>query len=130
MLCTVICVLLIVLGFVLIDKFYSEFFGSIIFVVGIGGTIICALLIVFTQLPKQANYEKSVMHREMLEYRIEHQEDNQIGNELLYSEILEFNQKVYSAKKWSQNPWVNWFVNDKIAELDYIEYSEQGGEPV
>lgn len=130
MLCTIICVLLIVLGFILIDKFHSENLGAIIFVAGICGTLMCALLILSAQLPKQANYEKSVMHREMLEYRIEHQEDNQIGNELLYSEILEFNQKVYSVKRWSQNPWVNWFVNDKIAELDYIEYSEQGGERV
>lgn len=128
MLITLFFVLLIILGVVLINKCYDDFLGSIAFGAGIIGIILCLLIIAVVQIPKQAKYEKAVMRREMLEYRLEHKEDEQSGNELLYSDILQFNQNLYSAKKWSKNLWVNWFWNEKIAELDYIDYLEADGD--
>lgn len=127
MLITIFFVLLIVLGFILADKFISDFCIPVL-VVGIVGTILCVVAIACVQIPKQSKFEKAVMRREMLEYRLEHKEDDRAGNELLYSDILKFNQDLYSAKKWSKNLWVNWFWNEKIAELDYIDYLEADGD--
>lgn len=126
MLLTIICVLLIILGIKLIVE--CEELASILFFAGCIGTLICVLLIMRAQIPKQAHYEKAVMQRDMLEYRLEHRESEQIGNELLYSDVLEFNQDLYSVKKWSKNPWVNWFWNNKIAELDYIDIDKENTE--
>jgi hypothetical protein len=57
----------------------------------------------------------------MLEYRIEHIEENITGNEMLYNDIVEFNNELRSTKKWANNPWTNWFYNQDIATIDYIE---------
>lgn len=65
-------------------------------------------------------YEDMSAERQMLEYRIEHCE-NTIGNELLYSDVFEFNEKLRHSKKWRNCPWTNWFYNRKIAEMDYID---------
>lgn len=127
MLLTIISVLLIILGIKLIVKYNK--LGSILFLVGCIGTFLCVLCIMCAQISKQALYEKEVMRRDTLEYRLEHRDNEQVGNEMLYSDILEFNQDLYSVKKWSRNPWVNWFWNDKIAELDYIDIDEENTKP-
>jgi hypothetical protein len=57
----------------------------------------------------------------MLEYRIEHMEENITGNEMLYNDIVEFNNTLRNEKKWALNPWTNWFNNQDIASIDYIE---------
>lgn len=121
MLITIISVLLIVLGLILFFKCDVVEISLTLFTAGCIGTFICVLGIACTQIPKQSAYEKEVMRRDMLVYRLEHKESEQVGNEMLYSDILEFNQDLYSAKRWCKNPWVNWFWNDKIAELDYID---------
>lgn len=121
MLLTIIFVLLMILGFFLAGKFYSEFWAYVC-VAGFIGTFFCVIIIMRVQIPKQVSYERAVMQRDTLEYRLEHRENEQTGNEMLYSDILEFNQDLYSVKKWSKNPWVSWFWNEKIAELDYIDF--------
>lgn len=73
------------------------------------GVAICR--VVNVQITKQSEYEKALMRRDMLEYRLEHKEELYTGNELLYSDILEFNRQLYSVKKWSANPWTSWFWN-------------------
>ena len=60
----------------------------------------------------------------MLEYRIEHMEENITGNEMLYNDIVEFNNALRSEKKWANNPWTSWFNNQDIASLDYVEWDK------
>lgn len=67
------------------------------------------------------DYQNFLHEKEMLEYRIEHMEDNITGNEMLYNDIVEFNNELRREKKWANNPWTNWFYNKNIASLDYIE---------
>ena len=48
-------------------------------------------------------------------------EENITGNEMLYNDIVEFNNELRSVKKWVSNPWTNWFNNQKVASIDYVE---------
>lgn len=66
-------------------------------------------------------YKNAYYQREVLEYRLENIEKNNVGNEYLYNDIVEFNNSLRSTKKWANNSWTNWFNNQRIAELDYIE---------
>lgn len=71
------------------------------------------------------DYQNALHEREVIEYRLDHMKENITGNEMLYNDIVEFNNMLRSQKKWANNPWTNWFNNEKIAELDYIELSDE-----
>lgn len=66
-------------------------------------------------------YKNAYYQKDVLEYRLENIENNNVGNEYLYNDIVEFNNSLRSTKKWANNPWTNWFNNQLIAELDFIE---------
>ena len=95
---------------------------DIFLVIGSIATIACLAVILCNASTKQVEFEKAVYEKKTIEYRIEHQEDNIVGNELLYNDIIKFNNSLRNTKYWVDNPWTNWFNNDKIAQLDYIEY--------
>lgn len=93
------------------------FFAFVVFAVsGVGA--------LDTQIHKDIRFEEAFYLRENLEYRLEHKEEDVVGNEHLYNDIIEFNNDLRSVKYYCNNPWVNWFYNDKIATLDYIELKE------
>lgn len=79
------------------------------------------LTILFIQVPKDKNYQNVLYEKEVLEYRLENKDENQVGNEMLYSEITKFNNELREHKIYSKNLWLNFFYNDKIATIDYIE---------
>ena len=86
-------------------------FASIFVVVGI----------ISVQVNKDINYQNTLYKKEVLEYRIDNMKDNIVGNEMLYNDIVEFNNELRSVKEWANNPWTNWFYNQDIADIDYIE---------
>lgn len=97
-----------------------EFWSIMLSIISGIALIVCIINIIVIQIPAKKDYEKVVMEKEMLEYRLEN--DNLgIGNELLYKDIVEFNQELKDVKYYANNPWTNWFVNGYIAEIDYIE---------
>lgn len=67
------------------------------------------------------DYENKLYEREVLEYRLESADNNITGNELLYNDIVAFNNTLRATKKHAGNPWLSWFSNQKIASIDYIE---------
>lgn len=83
-----------------------------------GGTILG------NQLPRYANneYENWIEEKTSLEYRLSIKEENQIGNELLYNDIVAFNNKLRDYKYNKKSLWTNWWYVQKIADIDYIEY--------
>lgn len=81
--------------------------------------------IIHSQVGKDIHYQNTLYKKEMLEYRIDSMEENIIGNEMLYNDIVEFNNELRSVKKWANSPWTNWFYNEKIADIDYIELNER-----
>ena len=67
------------------------------------------------------DYQNKLYEREVLEYRIEHIEDDFTGNELIYKDVVTFNNELRETKKWARSPFTNWFYNQDIASLDYVE---------
>lgn len=67
------------------------------------------------------DYQNKLHEREVLEYRIDHISDNLTSSELIYNDIVEFNNELRKTKKWAASPWTNWFYNQDIASLDYVE---------
>lgn len=100
---------------------WFQIIGITITTAGIVALIVCSLCISCILINSDLNYENMLDQKEMLEYRLEKQ-SNIVGNELLYSQILEFNNELRSIKKWANNPWTNWFNNKKIANIDYIKF--------
>lgn len=108
-------------------RWFNEFdlrgiLAIFLIVIGIFGSLICGIIAMVVSCNKDVEFEKALYEKKTIEYRIENKNKNIVGNELLYADIVEFNNKLRSAKKWSNNIWVNWFNNDKIAKLDYIEF--------
>lgn len=97
--------------------FFSAFIGGLVL-------IVCSVLAIITAATKDKVYQDMLYQRKVLEYRLSHEEENTIGNELLYSDIVEFNNELRSDKTYSDNIWINWFFNDKVATIDYIEIQE------
>lgn len=83
--------------------------------------IVCIGMIIGINVTADIDYQNKLHERDMLVYRIEHMEEDITGNEMLYNDIVEFNNELRTTKKWANSPWTNWFNNQKIASMDYIE---------
>lgn len=72
--------------------------------------------------PINRDYNMMLYEKEVLEYRLSNCDEIEFtGNELLYRDITDFNNKIRTTRYYINNPWVNWFANEKIASIDYIE---------
>ena len=94
------------------------------YVVSIFSTAIFIVAISFAtanSITKETNFQNMLYEKQVIEYRIENKESNVVGNEMLYNDIVAFNNKLRKEKKWATNPWTNVFWNGKIASIDYIE---------
>ena len=104
-----------------------EWFDFTCFILIIVGTLLNVFTlgtVLFNLGSKNINYEKTAYEKEVLEYRLDQieQGNSVTGNELVYNDVVEFNNDLRSIKKWSNNPWTSWFNNDLIADnIDYIE---------
>lgn len=80
--------------------------------------------ILHVKINEDIDYQSALYEKEVIEYRIDNMSDNIVGNEMLYNDVVEFNNELRRIKKWANNPWVSWFYNQKIASIDYIEIGE------
>lgn len=130
MIITLICFSLIIIGIILlviskkVNNGYTEdnlkLIGWILVIIGIIFSFVAVIGIAKNVVNYDLEYQNVLHEKEMLEYRIEHMEENVIGNEMLYNDIIEFNNELRSIKKWANNLWTNWFNNQNIASIDYI----------
>lgn len=100
---------------------WFEYIGFPSFLIGMLSSMFILAFIMTININRDIDYQNKLYEREMLEYRIEKMEENITGNEMLYNDIVEFNNELRSTKKWANNPWTNWFNNQDIATIDYIE---------
>lgn len=103
---------------------WFDFTCSILIGAGILFNIFTLGFVFFNLGSKSIYYEQAVYAKEVLEYRLEQieQGNSVTGNELVYNDVVEFNNELRSVKKWANNPWISWFNNDLIADnIDYIE---------
>lgn len=70
---------------------------------------------------KEANYQATLLEKQMLEYRLQEKDENLISSNPLYADINKFNIELLGHKTYCNNLWLNLFHNDKIATIDYIE---------
>ena len=134
MIITLITVVLLAVGITLyiekkkIEDYYTRnVIDSLAFALTAVGTIMAFFvfgILIGNISTQEVNYQNALYKKEMLEYRSEHMEDNITGNEMLYNDIVEFNNELRSTKKWADNPWTSWFNNQDIATIDYIELDD------
>lgn len=70
---------------------------------------------------KDIDYQNMLKKRELIEYRIEDKGRNFVSDGKLYNDIVEFNNSLRKVKEGANSSWTNWFYNDDIATIDYIE---------
>lgn len=97
------------------------FLGIIISLISFAVLIVFCIIIAVVQITKERDYEQALYEKQIIEYRIEKEDENIVGNELLYNDIVEFNNKLRTSKRYANDIWINWFYNDKIATIEYIE---------
>lgn len=51
---------------------------------------------------------------------------DQVATELLYEQIISFNEDVLTGKVMVYNPWLQWAVSGDYQYIDLIEYSNKG----
>ena len=107
------------------------FWGWLCILFGSVATILFVSVLSVVICNTDIDYQNALAEKQMIEYRIEMGEEL-VGNELLYTQVVEFNNELRHIKKWAKSPWTNWFYNQKIAEIDYIEIpmihpTEKGG---
>lgn len=131
MLLTILSGVVLIVGIILIvigrddwDINVKTILGVLLTLIGGVALIVFSVLAIITAATKDKVYQDMLYQREVLEYRLNHEEENTIGNELLYSDIVEFNNELRNDKTYSDNIWINWFFNDKVATIDYIEIQE------
>ena len=130
MIITLIAVLLLVVGIAIVAIENNTNFdipggvvatGVVALILGAAATLISMCMVIGTYVNYDVDYQNKIYEKDMLEYRIDHIEDDITGNELIYNDIVEFNNSLRSTKKWANNPWTSWFHNQDIAAIDYVE---------
>lgn len=104
-------------------KYRDVVFGTGVICFSIGLIACCVVVggIALNYANYDVNYQDAIHEKQVLEYRLKNKDENTIGNELLYNDIVEFNNELRHTKKWANNPWTSWFHNANIASIDYIE---------
>lgn len=107
------CVLPLVIGFMLA---LTAFFSTIVFI---------------SQKVKEpidrANIEAE---RNVIVYQVEHHdsflETSRVGvNELYYTQVKEFNEKVRIHQFYRNSPWTSWYEQPFWSEIELIDYTEE-----
>lgn len=129
MIITIICAVCFIVGIILAlvnDEYWYndaiEVISFILIVAGGIGLILCILIIIITHINVEAQLQALQNTRDMLIYRLEHINELPAGNEMLYSEITEFNNQLYENIINSRNPWINWFYNSEFNNIPLIPW--------
>ena len=67
--------------------------------------------------------------RDIIVYQVEHHdsflETSRVGvNELYYTQVKEFNEKVRMHQFYRDNPWTSWYEQPFWSEIELIDYTE------
>lgn len=90
--------------------------------------VVAAVILWAARAMPNIQKEKIEAEREIIVYQMENREDlfqqSRIRvDELLYTQIKEFNDKVRLKQYCRHNPWLNWFVSPFWDEIELIDYS-------
>lgn len=130
MIITIMCTICLIAGILLLylndhNHWFNdgiEMIGFLLIVIGSIGVGICLVIIIVAHINVEALLQSLQNTRDILVYRLEHINELPAGNEMLYSEITEFNNRLYENIINSQNPWINWFYNPAFNEIPLIPW--------
>ena len=137
MIITLIAISLIIIaiaGFLILDKtYFSDIVDDIIcFITALSGVLggvaicICLLLILSSHFDVDYDIHKAQLERDSIIKQLEYidAEYENVSKVEIIQKVYEWNQKVYSEKRGSENLWINWFYSKKYADsLEYIEFN-------
>ena len=135
MIITLIAISLIIIaiaGFLILDKtHFSDIVDDIVcFITALSGVfggvtiLICLLLILGSHFDVDYDIHKAQLERDSIIKQLEYidAEYENVSKVEIIQKVYEWNQKVYSEKRGSENLWINWFYSKKYADsLEYIE---------
>ena len=137
MIITLIAISLIIIaiaGFLILDKTnFSDIVDDIVcFITALSGVfggvaiLICLLLILSSHFDVDYDIHKAQLERDSIIKQLEYidAEYENVSKVEIIQKVYEWNQKVYSEKRGSENLWINWFYSKKYADsLEYIEFN-------
>lgn len=135
MIITLIAISLIIIaiaGFLILDKtYFSDIVDDIVCCItalsGVFGGVaifICLILILGSHFDVDYDIHNAQLERDSIIKQLEYidAEYENVSKVEIIQKIYEWNQKVYSEKRGSENLWINWFYSKKYADsLEYIE---------
>lgn len=130
MIITIISAICLIAGILLLClnnscHWYNDMIDLIGFLFVVAGAVslgICLVMIIVAHINVDAHLQALQNTRDMLIYRLEHVNELPVGNEMLYSEITEFNNQLYENIINSRNPWINWFYNSEFNNIPLIPW--------
>lgn len=130
--------LAIVIGVIcfIIAKYLSDNFSDwavLPFVIGfILALVVFISTIVFINQGVTAPIDRANVEaeRDVIVYQVEHHdnflETSRVGvNELYYTQVKEFNEKVRIHQFYRSNPWTSWYEQPFWSEIELIDYTEE-----
>ena len=135
MIITLIAILLLIIaivGFLILNKTYiSDIIFDIVSVITILSVIlgsitifICLMCILCSHIDVDYDIHNAQLERDSIIKQLEYidAEYENVSKVEIIQKVYEWNQKVYSEKRGSENLWINWFYSKKYADsLEYIE---------
>ena len=135
MIITLIAISLLIIaisGFLILDKtYFSDIVDDIVCCIvalsGVFGGVticVCLLLILSSHFDVDYDIHKAQLERDSIIKQLEYidAEYENVSKVEIIQKVYEWNQKVYSEKRGSENLWINWFYSKKYADsLEYIE---------
>lgn len=130
LLAIVICVICFILGKCLNDNFSD--WSVLPFTVGFMTALVVFIsTIVFISQGVREPIERANIEaeRDVIVYQVEHHdsflETSRVGvNELYYTQVKEFNEKVRVHQFYRSNPWTSWYEQPFWSEIELIDYTE------
>ena len=131
LLAIIICVVCFIIGKILSDNFSD--WSVLPFTVGfITALVVFISTIVFINQGVREPIDRANIEaeRDVIVYQVEHHdsflETSRVGvNELYYTQVKEFNEKVRFHRFYRTNPWTSWYEQPFWTEIELIDYTEE-----
>lgn len=134
MIIILILVIMLLIAFVLIackrsSEIYIDIICAALIILSITGLVYCIPNIAI----EQCDTEKKI-HSKRIEYeslikqcQIISSEYEDVSKANVIQNVYKWNKEVYDAKYWVDNPWTNWFLNQRVVDsLKYIDLEDYG----
>lgn len=130
LLAIIICVVCFIIGKILNDNFSD--WSVLPFTVGFMTALvvfISTIVFISQGVREPIDHANIEAERNVIVYQVEHHdsflETSRVGvNELYYTQVKEFNEKVRIHQFYRTNPWTSWYEQPFWTEIELIDYTE------